>query len=62
MSIIAAIPVGNNPEDVTPIPEDSVSLQTYIQDRRVIGVSGIFPYMMRILGYVTIGVFVFASS
>ena len=29
----------SNPEDITPVPEDSEKLQTYIQDRRVIGVS-----------------------
>ena len=39
MSIDTVIPVVNNPEDVTPVPEDSDSLQIYIQDRRVIGVS-----------------------
>ncbi|EKM52597.1 uncharacterized protein PHACADRAFT_261128 [Phanerochaete carnosa HHB-10118-sp] len=31
------IPAQSNPENVTPVPEDSVSFQTYIQDRRVIG-------------------------
>ena len=26
-------------DDITPVPEDNETLQTYIQDRRVIGVS-----------------------
>lgn len=26
-------------DDITPVPEDAETLQTYIQDRRVIGVS-----------------------
>lgn len=26
-------------DDITPVPEDTETLQTYIQDRRVIGVS-----------------------
>lgn len=34
-----AIPDEHKPEDVTPVPEDPSTLQTYMQDRRVIGVS-----------------------
>lgn len=39
-----------NPEDITPVPEDSDTLQTYIQDRRVIGVSVLLCYLCLLFG------------
>ena len=39
MSILVHADILNMPEDVTPVPEDVETLQNYIQDRRVIGVS-----------------------